>query len=58
MVALRRFVHILNYLIFGSEPRWFHTITFYFFILDMSLCENTVNSLVVVPLAIVLARIA
>lgn len=64
MIALRSLIHILYDLIFRSQPCWLHAITFYFFVLDMPLSKNWIDSLlllraiIVVALTVILACIA
>ena len=63
VIALRCLVHIIYHLVLLSQSTGFHTITFYFFVLNMTLCKNTVYPLlilagiVIVSLSIILAGI-
>lgn len=63
VITLGCFVHIAYHLVLLSQSTWFHAITFYLFVLNMSLSKNTVYSLlllgaiIIISLSVILACI-
>ena len=62
LIALRCLAHIIYKLILLTKTLWFHTVTFYLFVLNMSLCKHTIYSLllsaiIVISLSVILTCI-
>ena len=53
LIALGRLTHVLYELILLTQSLWFHTVTFYLFVLNMTLRKDTVYSLLLSAIIII-----